>query len=156
VIATVQLWLPRHAVARVRIGPVLMDAFTIPSSSGGEIVLLAIDDDDLRAMIALTLEMAGYRVVPVDALGNTCARAQEVRPHAVVADLRDGDAGAWKLMHRLQSEESTGAARLVVITQSPDDVPVEILQRGAAIVRWPFDVVDLVRVLAGPSIRKPA
>jgi DNA-binding response OmpR family regulator len=133
-----------------------MDAFTIPSSTGGGIVLLAIEEEALRAIIALTLEIAGYRVVPVDALGNTCARAQEVHPHAVVADLRDGDGEAWKLMHRRQSEVSTGAVRLVVITQSPEDVPVEILQGGAAIVRWPFDVVDLVRVLAGPSIRKPA
>jgi DNA-binding response OmpR family regulator len=133
-----------------------MDAFTIPSSTGGEVVLLAIEDEDLRAIMALTLEMAGYRVVPVDALDHTSARAQEVHPDAVVADLRGGDGEAWPLIRRLQNEMSTGKVRLVVITEWPDDVPVEILQRGAAIVTWPFDVADLLRVLAASSIRKPA
>ena len=138
------------------IGPLLMDAFTIPLSAGGAVVLLATEDEDLRAIIALTLEMAGYRVVPVDGPGHTRARAQDVHPHAVVADVRDGDGEAWKLVHRLQSEVSTGGARLIVITERPDDVPVEVLLRGADIVLWPFDVVDLVHVLARPSTRKPS
>ena len=141
---------PLHAVARVVTGPFVMDAIINPSATAGDVVLLAIEDEELRAMMALTLEIAGYRVVPVDVLHHTSARAQEVHPRAIVADLRDGDAGAWNEIHRLQHETSTATARLVVVTERPDAVPAGILRDGAAIIRWPFAVGELLQALTVP------
>jgi CheY-like chemotaxis protein len=141
---------PLHAVARVVTGPFVMDAFINPSATVGEVVLLAIEDEDLLAMMALALEMSGCRVVAVDVLRHTSARAQEVHPHAIVADLRDGDARGWHEMHRLQHETSTATARLVVLTERPDAVPAEILRDGAAVVTWPFAVGELLQALTAP------
>ena len=125
-----------------------MAAFTMPSPTGGEVVLLAIEDEDLRAMVALTLEIAGYRVAPVDAIANTRAQMQEVHPCAVLVDARDGDGEGWNVLERLQRETSTGTVLVVVITKQPDVIPPEVVRRGAAILAWPFDVADLLRVLA--------
>ena len=131
-------------------GPFVMDAFINPSATVGGVVLLAIEDEDLLAMMALALEMAGYRVVAVDVLRHTSAGAQEVHPHAIVADLRHGDARAWNEMHRLQHETSTATARLVVVTERPEVVPAEILRKGVAVVTWPFAVGELLQVLTAP------
>ena len=132
------------------IGRFTMDAFTIPSSAAGEVVLVAIEDEDLMAMMALMLEMAGYRVVPVETLRDTCERADDVHPRAVVADLRGGNVDDWNVVQRLQNGASTGGARLVVVTEQPDSVPAEIQRRGAVVVTWPFPVTDLLRILAAP------
>jgi hypothetical protein len=127
-----------------------MDAFTIPSFPVGEIVLLAIEDMELMAMMALFLEIAGYRVVPIDVLRRARTRAEEVHPRAVIADLRRGAAEDWNVVHGLQDEMSSGPGRLVVITQDADEVPGEVVHRGAAIITWPFPLTDVLRILNAP------
>ncbi len=113
-------------------------------------VLLAEDDDELRAVLARLLENDGYRVTTV-ASGAALLDALRIGdpPAAVISDERmPGIRG----LCALRSARRAGAsAALILITAFDDEsVVIEADDVGAALLTKPFDVADL-RALLGAA-----
>ena len=127
-----------------------MDPSDLLAHPAGRVVLVAMDQGELLAMCALMLEMAGFRVFPVAGLDGVEARARDLRPYAVVADIRRGGAEAWGTIRRLRA----AGGRLVLMIDGGDGdeaLPPEMAdQPGAAILRWPFPVTDILHSLIAP------
>ena len=125
-----------------------MDSPLTPFSfSPPPIVVLAISDPELLAMMALMLEMAGFRVMPVADLDGFEVSAREMLLRAVIVDARGSDEPAWIKVRQLQSASAARGTQVIVITASPDGVPTDLLDRGAQLLTWPFPLTDLFLVL---------
>ena len=98
-------------------------------------------------MLALMLELAGFRAVPFSGLAGAGVRAHDIRAHAIVADLRGGTADDWALVQRLQSDSTTHGMRFVVMAHRSDAVPREVIHGHTAIMIWPFALTDLLAIL---------
>ena len=127
-----------------------MDPPDLLLHSADRVVLVAIDPGELLAMCALMLEMAGFRVFPVAHLDHVEARAHDLRPYAVVADIRRGGPEDWDVIRRLRADPLAGR-RLVLMIDGGEALPSEMAdQPGAAILRWPFPVTDILHTLLAP------
>ena len=103
------------------------------------------------AMCALMLEMSGFRVLPVSDVADMEGRIRDIRPYAIVADVRQGEAEDWEVIRRLRAGPLTGAARLVLMIDGLEVIPPDMAgQRGIAILQWPFPVPDLLQTLLTP------
>jgi CheY-like chemotaxis protein len=132
-----------------------MDPSDLLAHPAGRVVLVAMDQGELLAMCALMLETAGFRVFPVAGLDRVEARARDLRPYAVVADIRRGGAGDWDTIRRLRADPLTGGRLVLMIDGGEGDgseaLPPEMAdQPGAAILRWPFPVTDILHSLLPP------
>ncbi len=119
-------------------------------ASSPPIVMLVMEQEALRALTALTLEFAGFRVVAMP------TRTGVLRPDpppcdVAVADLVDGDADDWEWLRRL-----TGRAlrtRLVFVADPGGAVPAVLKARCAAVVLRPVDPAMLVKIVAEVAAR---
>lgn len=109
-------------------------------------ILVVEDDDSVRALIAVTLEMAGFQVLEARD-GEAALRLAVIEPPDLVSiDLMMPGMDGWELSDRLRAGEHTATVRqLIVSARPPEDI-----QRGArehAIDAWlakPFDFARLV------------
>lgn len=113
------------------------------------VVLLTIGDVDLLAMSALMIELAGFQVLPVAGLAHLEARAHDMHPYAVVADMRhDAD---WDAVRRIQADREAGVVRCVVIIDGAEAAPPDVVDlSGARVLRWPVGAPDLLQTLLMP------
>ncbi len=132
-------------------------------------VLLADDDDDIRALLASALRREGYCVIEasdgaqmLDHIGGALLFEDTARPDIIVSDQRmPGFMGTGILSGIRASEWDTP---FVLITAfGNDQLEREALELGAdAVVRKPFDVDYLLTLIGGlllgsrPRNRPPA
>ena len=127
-----------------------MDVLSNQPREADLVVLLVGADQELLALIALMLEMAGFRAVPLSVPAQAWARACEVGAHAIVADLRESADEDWAIVRHLQTDRETLDMRLVVIADGKNDAPRDVIWRGASILHWPFPLTELLSILAAP------
>ena len=110
----------------------------------GRTVLVVDDEPDMRFLLRLTLESAGFAVIEA-AHGEAALEAvSRRRPDAVVTDRMmprcDGD----ELIRRLRADEQTATIPIVMVTATSSP------QNGAdALLVKPFDPAELVGLLSG-------
>lgn len=124
-------------------------------------VLVVDDDAPIREMLALALELQGYRVIQVVDGLQALDAVKEHRVDLITLDIMMPGLDGWQVADRLRADRSTTHIPRVMIS----GVPVDQLMRAcasrqaSAIVAKPFDldhVLDLVEQLAGPPVARLA
>lgn len=117
-------------------------------------VLVVEDDDVIRELIRLNLELEGFEVfTAVD--GQDCLdRIGYIDPHVVTLDVMMPRLDGWTTAERLRAQERTRTLPIVLVTARTQE---EDVRRGERIgvdayVTKPFDpdaLIDVVRALLG-------
>ena len=112
------------------------------------IVALVDDDDDLRAALAQTLDLAGYRALPFTGADGALAAIDAGFPGVVVTDVRMPKIGGIELFRRLRERDPDLP---VLLMTGHADVPmaVDALKAGAwDFLTKPFDPEALLAALS--------
>jgi CheY-like chemotaxis protein len=123
------------------------------SSSLGR-VLVVDDDDVIRQLISVNLELEGFEVsTAVD--GQDCLeKVKDVRPDVVTLDIMMPRLDGWEAASRLRADPDTADIKVVLLSARAQEADLE---RGSRIgvdayLTKPFDpdeLIDVVRRLAG-------
>ena len=111
------------------------------------VVVLAITDRELLAWIALMLEMAGFRGLPLADVAEFDRITRDIQLRAIVVDGRFAEAETWRGVRHMQATTAAQAAQLLVIAGDSNDVPVDVVSQGARVLRWPFPLTDVLSLL---------
>ncbi|GAA3763022.1 DNA-binding response OmpR family regulator [Spinactinospora alkalitolerans] len=119
-------------------------------------VLVVDDDEVIRQLIAVNLQLEGFEVhTAVD--GQDCLdQVGAVGPDVITLDVMMPRLDGWVTALRLREDEGTSGVRVVLITARAQE---DDLRRGAdigvdAYLTKPFDPAELIRIvrdLAGPG-----
>jgi DNA-binding response OmpR family regulator len=85
-------------------------------SSGSPLVLIVDDDQDSCAMYALFLAFMGFRPITEETAESGFARACDIHPDVVVADVILPGLSGLDLTRRLRHDERTKNAGIIVLT----------------------------------------
>jgi CheY-like chemotaxis protein len=116
-------------------------------------VLVVDDDDVIRQLICVNLELEGFQVhVAVDGQ-DALDRVKEVRPHVVTLDIMMPRLDGWETATRLRADPETADIRVILLSARAQEAD---LRRGDRIgvdayLTKPFDpdeLIDTVRRLA--------
>ena len=83
-------------------------------------VLVVEDEVDLLFTIALSLELNGYRVVKAASGEEALEMVEQVRPDAVVLDIRLPGIDGWEVLNRLQEAGRFPAMPVVLLSAQVD------------------------------------
>jgi len=117
-------------------------------------VLVVDDDDVIRQLISVNLELEGFEVATaVD--GQDCLeKVKDVRPDVVTLDIMMPRLDGWEAASRLRADPDTADIKVVLLSARAQEADLE---RGSRIgvdayLTKPFDpdeLIDIVRRLAG-------
>lgn len=111
-------------------------------------VLVVDDEPDIRYLLAVVLEAAGYRVIEAAHGEAALEQVCRTRPQLVITDRMMPVMGGHELIERLRGDEDTAAIPIVMLSATTGDAP------GAdAVLSKPFDREELVG-LAGTLTRE--
>ncbi|PSK89966.1 response regulator receiver domain-containing protein [Murinocardiopsis flavida] len=112
-------------------------------------VLVVDDDEVIRQLIAVNLQLEGFEVhTAVD--GRDCLeRAAELRPDVITLDVMMPRLDGWVTALRLREREVTRSAKVLLITARAQE---DDLRRGEdvgvdAYLTKPFDPAELIRIV---------
>ena len=117
-------------------------------------VLVVDDDDVIRQLICVNLELEGFQVhVAVDGQ-DALDQVKQVRPHVVTLDIMMPRLDGWETATRLRADPETAGIRVILLSARAQEAD---LRRGDRIgvdayLTKPFDpdeLIDTVRRLAG-------
>jgi DNA-binding response OmpR family regulator len=83
---------------------------------GSELVLVADDDDDIRALVAFRLERAGYEVITAPDGEAALQLALERKPALAVLDVMMPKLDGYELTRRLREAEETRRMPVILLT----------------------------------------
>ncbi|MCK2221906.1 response regulator [Actinomadura sp. ATCC 31491] len=123
----------------------------------GEVLgkVLVVDDDEvIRQLIAVNLNLEGFEVETATDGQDCLDRVRDVRPDVITLDVMMPCLDGWTTAERLRTEEDTSHIRVVLITARAQD---DDRRRGLGIgvdayLTKPFDpaeLIEVVRELAG-------
>jgi CheY-like chemotaxis protein len=116
-------------------------------------VLVVDDDDVIRQLIVVNLELEGFQVhVAVDGQ-DALDKVKQVRPHVVTLDIMMPRLDGWEAATRLRADPETADIRVILLSARAQEAD---LRRGDRIgvdayLTKPFDpdeLIDTVRRLA--------
>lgn len=111
-------------------------------------VLLVDDDDDLRELLTLSLELAGFTVHAVPNGREAIAAIPDVpSPRVMVLDLLMPVMNGWETVAALEARGLAGTIPIVISTSAPNEAP-----RGYPVVAKPTPLdrlIDAIRAHAG-------
>ena len=117
-------------------------------------VLVVDDDDVIRQLITVNLELEGFEVATaVD--GQDCLdRVEDVRPVVITLDIMMPRLDGWEAASRLRADPATAGIKVVLLSARAQEADLE---RGSRIgvdayLTKPFDpdeLIEVVRRLAG-------
>jgi DNA-binding response OmpR family regulator len=122
-------------------------------------VLVADDEDDIRALVALAVRKSGCVVVASVADGAAAldlARAE--LPELAVLDVSMPGATGLEVCTALRADPATAAIRILLLSAgaSPEDVAAGLAAGADAYLAKPFQVSGLVRQVHALVARQPA
>jgi CheY-like chemotaxis protein len=124
-------------------------------------VLVVDDDDVIRQLICVNLELEGFQVhVAVDGQ-DALDRVKQVQPHVVTLDIMMPRLDGWETAARLRDDPDTSHIKVVLLSARAQEAD---LQRGEKIgvdayLTKPFDpdeLIDTVRRLMLDANAEPA
>jgi len=122
-------------------------------SSGGETTVLVVDDDDaLRMLCRVNLELDGYRVLEAPSLAAARQTLGEQDVSVVLLDCRLGDGDGRELLHELRGGPGAAPEPSVALFTGSESVSDRDQRLADDLIPKPFTLEQLaatVRRLAG-------
>ena len=122
-------------------------------------VLVADDEDDIRALVALAVRKAGCTVVCSVADGASALDLARVeRPELAVLDVSMPGATGLEVCAALRADPATAGIRILLLSAgaSTDDVTAGLAAGADAYLAKPFQVSGLVLQVRALTARQPA
>ena len=124
-------------------------------------VLVVDDDDVIRQLISVNLELEGFDVVTAFDGQDCLDKVKEVQPAVITLDIMMPRLDGWEAASRLRADPETAGIKVVLLSARAQEAD---LQRGDRIgvdayLTKPFDPDELiatVRRLAGLPAAEPA
>jgi CheY-like chemotaxis protein len=112
-------------------------------------VLVVDDDEVIRQLIAVNLNLEGFEVVTATDGQDCLDQVLEVRPDVVTLDVMMPQLDGWTTAQRLREDEATRHIKVVLITARAQD---DDKRRGREIgvdayLTKPFDPAELIQVV---------
>ena len=124
---------------------------------GGAGRVLVVDDDDvIRQLITVNLELEGFDVVPAVDGQDALEKVKDAQPQVITLDVMMPRLDGWETAARLRSDPDTAHIKVILLSARAQEAD---LQRGERIgvdayLTKPFDpdeLIDLVRRLMGEA-----
>jgi DNA-binding response OmpR family regulator len=114
-------------------------------SEAQQVVLVAEDDDDIRALVAYRLEKAGYAVVQANDGDEAIRLALTHRPALAILDVMMPKADGYEVTRRLRADEATSGMPIILLTARAQEADVQRgFEAGADdYIRKPFSPQEL-------------
>lgn len=108
-------------------------------------ILVIDDDDDIRDIVAMSLELAsGWQVLGEARGADAVSRAAEVNPDAILLDVNLGDVDGPTVLAALRADSRTREIPVVFLTAKVRPAEVGQLRAlGAGVLAKPFDPLTL-------------
>ena len=124
--------------------------------SGGRLVLVADDEEDILALVTTILERAGYEVVSVRDGAEALTAVRDRRPDLAVLDISMPEVDGLEVLRRIRADADTSELPVLLLSAQAQEADVKLgFATGAsAYVKKPFsprDLTDRVDELLGHS-----
>lgn len=128
---------------------------SVPRMSASLGRVLVVDDDDvIRQLITVNLELEGFEVATATDGQDCLDKVKDVRPDVVTLDIMMPRLDGWEAASRLRADPDTAAIKVVLLSARAQEADLE---RGSRIgvdayLTKPFDpdeLIEVVRRLAG-------
>ncbi|UBU14949.1 response regulator transcription factor [Nonomuraea gerenzanensis] len=112
-------------------------------------VLVVDDDEVIRQLIAVNLNLEGFEVVTATDGQDCLDRVRDVMPDVITLDVMMPFLDGWTTAQRLRAEEDTSHIKVVLITaRAQDDDKIRGWGIGVdAYLTKPFDPAELIEVV---------
>ncbi len=127
-----------------------LEAFLDRSGPGrsreGPLVLLVDDDERVRELVRVTLELEGYSVSEAGSAEEGMTAIERRKPDLVLLDVMMPHVDGWEMLRRVQDRWGAGAIPVVMFSGKVDEESErEAASRGArGFVGKPFDLQQLI------------
>jgi len=127
-----------------------LEAFLARSGPGraqaGPLVLLVDDDDRVRELVRVALELEGYSVEEAASAEDGMAAIEKRKPDLVLLDVMMPHVDGWEMLRRIQERHGAGAIPVVMFSgQLDEEAERQATSSGArGFVGKPFDLQQLV------------
>ena len=124
----------------------------------GPRVLVADDEDDIRALVGVAVRRAGCLLVAAEADGaGALATARTELPDLVVLDVSMPELTGLEVCAALRQDPATAGVRVLLLSAgaSPDDIARGLSAGADAYLPKPFSVADLVAEIRGLAAGLP-
>ncbi|HET7572529.1 MAG TPA: response regulator [Gaiellaceae bacterium] len=127
-----------------------LEAFLARSGPGraqaGPQVLLVDDDDRVRELVRVTLELEGYSVEEAASAEEGMAAIEERKPDLILLDVMMPHVDGWEMLRRIQDRYGAGAIPVVMFSGKVDEqAERQAASSGArGFVGKPFDLQQLI------------
>src|SRR4051795_883267 len=120
--------------------------------TGAGRVLVVDDDDVIRQLITVNLELEGFEVIPASDGQDALDKVKQAQPHVVTLDVMMPRLDGWEAATRLRNDPETAHIKVILLSARAQEVDI---QRGQQIgvdayLTKPFDpdeLIDTVRRL---------
>jgi len=127
-----------------------LDAFLERSGPGkparGPMVLVVDDDDQVREVVRINLEIEGYAVREASNAEEGLAALEADAPDLILLDVMMPQVDGWEMLRRVQERHGIGSIPVVMFSGKLDETArLEAAERGAqGFVGKPFDLRSLI------------
>jgi len=113
---------------------------------GGPLVLIVDDDERLRELVRVNLELEGYTVGEAGSAEAGLAAIEQARPALILVDVMMPLVDGWELLRAIHERYGTGAIPVVMFSSKLDEeAHGQAAARGAqGFVGKPFDLQQLL------------
>jgi DNA-binding response OmpR family regulator len=128
-------------------------------AAAGPRVLVADDEDDIRALVVVAVRRAGCTLVGSAADGDAAlAIARTERPDLVVLDVSMPGRTGLEVCTALRADAGTAGIRVLLLSAgaSQEDIARGLAAGADAYLPKPFSVADLVREIRTQAAGQPA
>ena len=112
-------------------------------------ILVVDDEQDVRSLVAMSLEMgAGWTVVEEADGGRAVERAEEARPDLIILDVNLGGRDGPSVLADLRQRGRTATIPVIFLTGNVRPEETSVLRAlGAGVLAKPFDPMNLAAMI---------
>ena len=115
--------------------------------SGGRLVLVADDEEDILTLVTTVLQNAGHQVVPVRDGADALAAVRDRKPDLAVIDISMPEVDGLEVLRRLRADAETSELPVILLSAQAQEADVARgFETGAsAYVKKPFSPRELAQ-----------
>jgi excisionase family DNA binding protein len=126
-----------------------LDSFLERSGPGrparGPLVLVVDDDEQVREVVRVNLELEGYTVREAANAEEGLGAVEDEAPDLILLDVMMPQVDGWEMLRRVQERHGIGSIPVVMFSGQLESTGAEAMERGAdAFVGKPFDLRALI------------